>query len=104
MTTETPETTDTTPAQLESINRRLDDGADKMRRLQEGYRDLKAGQKAIADKVDANTEITQQIRDLFAAGKVSTRVIKWAGTMALAGSAIWGVVYAAFHNGKLPHQ
>lgn len=54
--------------------------------------------------VQENTEMTKDIRDAVTAGRVATKVIKWAGAIALASSAIYAAVYQATHGGKLPHQ
>lgn len=100
---------DTMPAQLEDIRVRLQRGADRMDRLERGYRELKGGQATISGQLfentrltKENTEITTQVRDLMTTGRMGTKLIKWAGGMAIAGAAIWSAVYAALHNGKLP--
>lgn len=46
--------------------------------------------------VAENTELTRDIKDLLTAGKVMSKIIKWMGGLAAAGSAIW----AAFHLGS----
>jgi hypothetical protein len=80
---------------LGSIEERLDDGSDRMRRM-----DL-----AIAE----NTEVTKAVHELMIAGKVGFKVAGWIGVVAgwvgkiaLAVSAVWGVVYMATHGGQPP--
>jgi hypothetical protein len=78
----------TVPGQLDAINLRLEAGERRMRKIE----------LAVAE----NTEITRDIRDAVIAGRVATKVVKGIGALAVAGSAIWAVVYQLLHNGQLP--
>jgi hypothetical protein len=56
-----------------------------------------------------NTEITQAIHDILAAGRVGLKVLgglgliaKWIGMLAAAGVAIYSAFYAATHGGVPP--
>lgn len=49
-----------------------------------------------------NTDLTRDMRDMLVAGKVMTKVIKWAGAIALAGSALYAAGYQILNGGKLP--
>lgn len=80
----------TVPGQLEAIRRRLDAGDHRMTAIE----------RALAE----NTDITRDIRDAVTAGRVFTKVIKWVGVLAVAGSAIYAAVYQLTHSGRLPHQ
>lgn len=97
-------TEDSIPAQLALINERLDRGDKKMRQLSTDVGDLKTGQEQFAKAMQANTEMTADIRDVVTAGRVGSKVVKWLGAMAIAGASIWSVIYALTHDGKLPHQ
>lgn len=57
----------------------------------------------------ANTEVTEEVRDLLSAFRGGFRVLgwlgtgaKWIGAIAAAGMAIYTAVYAATHGGSLP--
>lgn len=88
---------DSVPGQLDAIRRRLDNGEARFMKIEEGQAQLKT---AMAE----NTEITKDIRDAVTAGRVATKVVKWVGGLAIAGSAIWASFYQLTHGGKLPHQ
>ena len=49
-----------------------------------------------------NTAITRDIRDAMVASRLITRVIRWLGGLALAGSAIYAAWYQFLHRGQLP--
>ena len=65
--------------------------------------DIEDRQKTILQELSANTLVTTEIRDYMVAGRIGTKVIKWMGVIAVAGSGIWTALYAAMHGGKLPH-
>lgn len=84
------------------VERRFKAGDEKMGQLASGLgtvsRDLKA-----------NTQITQEIRDIFAAVRSGFKVLGWLGTaahwigkIALAVGAIAGAWWAIFHGGRPP--
>ncbi len=88
-----------TPAQiaarLQAIDDRLDRGAEKMDRL--------------GDELEHNSRTTQEVRELLDMAKSGLRVLgwlgvagKWLGSLATAGLAIYGLVYALTHGGQLP--
>lgn len=55
----------------------------------------------IEREVAENTEITREIRDAVVAGRVATKVIKWLGAIAAAGSALW-VAWSQMRHGVKP--
>lgn len=64
-----------------------------LRILREQGDALVAQGKVQADQTEAlkkNTEVTEQIRDLFTFGKVSTKFVVWAGTIS---GAVGGFIY-----------
>lgn len=80
---------------LEAIEERLDKGSERMKLMD----------NAIAE----NTEVTKAVHELMIAGKVGFKVAGWIGVIAgwigkiaLAVSAVWGVVYMATHGGQPP--
>jgi hypothetical protein len=42
--------------------------------------------------------LLREIRDVLVVGKLGTAAIKWLGTLAVAGLAIWAAVYALLHG------
>ena len=52
--------------------------------------------------VEENTELTRDIRDAVVAGRIATKVIKWLGAVAAAGSALWVAFWQLTHQGKAP--
>lgn len=52
--------------------------------------------------VEENTELTRDIRDAVVAGRIATKVIKWLGAVAAAGSALWVAFWQLTHHGKTP--
>lgn len=95
------EPTETTPAELTAIHDRLDAGEVRMARIE--------GQVAENTALTReNTEITKDIAELLYAARLGLKVIggigsiaKWAGTVAAALVAIWGLV-VALKSGTLP--
>lgn len=95
------EPTETTPAELTAIHDRLDAGEVRMARIE--------GQVAENTALTReNTEMTKDIKDLLVAARVGLKVLgglgaiaKWAGTVAAAAVAIWGLV-VALKSGTLP--
>lgn len=49
-----------------------------------------------------NTEITSSVRDAVTAGRVAGHVIKWAGYLAAAGTALYGAWWTLTHIGQPP--
>lgn len=70
------------------INLLLEHRADTIKRLEVGEKRM----TNIEAELLMNTEITKQIRDAVTAGKVMSRVIRWAGGIAAAGAAVWAAV------------
>lgn len=81
------------------VEARLDDGSQRMQRIE--------------DKLDANTSTTTEVRDLldsgralfrFASGFASGfgRLARWVGGIAGAAAAVWALIYTATHGGKPP--
>lgn len=54
-------------------------------------------ERAVAE----NTDLTRDIRDAVVAGRVATKVIKWLGAVAAAGSALW-VAWQQMRHGSKP--
>lgn len=87
---------------LLAIDARLDRGAEKM--------DEQADRlKSVEAELRSNSETTREVRELLDAGKSGLRVLgwlgaagKWIGTLATAGIAVYGALYAITHNGQLP--
>jgi hypothetical protein len=85
-----------TPSErLQEIEERLDRGAATMREFR--------------TELAANTETTNEVRELLEAGKNGLKVLgwigvgaKWIGGMSAALVAVWSLIYAATHNGQLP--
>jgi len=84
-----------TTAHLQAIHARLDKGSDRMDRMQ--------------TELNANTEITREVRDLMNAARVGFKVLgglgtaaKWIAAIASAAAAVWGLIYAATHGGQMP--
>lgn len=73
---------------------------------------LRAGETRMADfeqKLDNNTALTKEIRDILDAAKGAFKVLGglgvaavWVGKIAGAGVAIWGAFYALTHGGRPP--
>lgn len=63
----------------------------------------------IEGKLDANTETTEQVRDLLDGAKAFFRFAsgfgrfaRWVGGVAGAAAAVWALAYAMTHGGKPP--
>ena len=85
----------TTEERLAAIETRLDRGDKRMGRIE--------------TSITENTGITVEVRDLLTALKGGLKVAgwighaaKWVGAVAIAGSAVWSLIYAAAHDGRLP--
>lgn len=81
----------TTEDRLQSIEERLQRGADRMDEMQE--------------ELSANTTVTTEVRDLLQTAKGGLKVlgwigsfVKWAGGIAAGLAAIWALLQAALHN------
>ncbi|GAP37906.1 hypothetical protein ISF6_4100 [Piscinibacter sakaiensis] len=100
----------------QAVEQRLDEGAAKMAQLAEqGERhqrgqveilrrqdELAAALAAQAKAIEANTEITEQIRDMWKAGTWGHKAIIWIGGLAggLAGMVgLWAAVRSLFRDG-----
>jgi hypothetical protein len=81
-------------------------------RLEEG-REIMMGHdeqlKLIRQELQENTDVTTDIRDLMSAGKTGLKVLgwigvaaKWVASIALAITAVWGVIYTITHGGTPP--
>jgi hypothetical protein len=80
----------------DSIPGKLDALAGRVGAVEDSVILVKKSVSSIETAVQENTELTRDIKDLLTAGKVMTKVIKGAGAIAAAGTAIW----AALHLGS----
>ena len=63
----------------------------------------------LEEQVRENTALTQEVLDVLRAARVGLKVlggigiaVKWIGTLAAAGLAIWTFLYAITHGGATP--
>jgi hypothetical protein len=85
----------TIPGALDGIRERL---VGTERRVGEIERRM----QGVETLLNENTTVTREIRDVVTAGRVFTRVVKWAGSIALAAGALWAAWYQITHDGQLP--
>lgn len=93
----------------EEIETRLDNGSERMGRIEAELTQQTAQLQRLQQDMQRNTEATEEVRDLLAAAKGAFRalnaigiVVRWIGSLAAAGVAIWGAVYAITHGGRPP--
>lgn len=84
-----------TEERLAAIEERLDRGSDRMDRIER--------------TLNENTDATLEVRDLINTVKGGFKVLgwlgggaKWIGSLATAGAAIYGFIWAITHPGQLP--
>jgi hypothetical protein len=94
-------------ARLDVIDDRLDRGSVRMWEMQSQIAGLRADIAHQSAELAANTQATQEVRELLALGRNGLKVLgalgavaKWAGGVAAAVVAIWGLV--AQIKGGLP--
>ena len=93
----------------EEIETRLDKGSERMKRIEAELTRQTAQLQQLQQDMQRNTEATEEVRDLLAAAKGAFRalnaigiVVRWIGSLAAAGVAIWGAIYAITHGGRPP--
>jgi hypothetical protein len=86
---------ETIPGALDGIRQRL--GGTERR-----VGDIEQRMAGMETLLTENTAVTREIRDVVTAGRVFTRVFKWAGSIALAAGALWAAWYQITHDGQLP--
>jgi hypothetical protein len=103
---QTPAQLEPTPAQiserLSAIDHRLDRGAEKMEQHADALTKMAA-------ELKANSETTNEVRELLALGRNGLKVLgwlgsaaKWLSTIATAALAVYGAFYAITHGGQMP--
>ena len=85
-------------ARLDAIERHLHEGHERMQKLEDG-------QSRILQHIADNRAITNEIRDIMAAGRVGLKVlggvsvaVKWMAGVVVGLAAIWGGIHAAASN------
>lgn len=75
----------------------------------ERFDSLDARLREVERSIDANTDLTKEIRDVIVATKLGLRVlgglgvaVKWAGMIAAGGLSIYAAIYAITHGGMPP--
>lgn len=86
---------ETIPGALDGIRERL--GGTERR-----VGDIEQRMQGMEQLLTENTAVTREIRDVVTAGRVFTRVVKWAGALAIAGSALYAAWHQFTHGGELP--
>lgn len=87
---------------LESVSARLDAGDLRMRLIEHSVAENTVITKEMSGTVNDIRDIVEAGKAVTLVGRGATRIIKWIGAIALAGSAIYALVYQLTHNGKLP--
>lgn len=93
----------------DQIEGRLDRGSERMARIEAEIARHTQQLNQLQVSLAANTETTEEVRDLLGAAKGAFRALNglgiafgWLGRIAAAGVAIWGAIYAITHGGRPP--
>jgi hypothetical protein len=89
-------------AHARNTSKRIDDLTCATSQMQTMLAEMSGHLKAQREELADNTEITQSVRDAVTAGRVAGHLIKWAGVIAAAISAVYGAWWAVTHIGHPP--
>jgi hypothetical protein len=89
---------DSIPGQLDALRIRHVVLTERISDLQTGFHTLREGQVTMAAQLDANTEITKEIKDILTAGKVTKKVAVWVAAVLTAVTALVATVKSFIHT------
>lgn len=89
-------------AKLESVSSRLDAGDLRMRLIEHSVAENTTITRGMSDTVNDIRDIVEAGKAVTLVGRGATKLIKWIGALAIAGSAMYALFYQATHGGKLP--
>jgi hypothetical protein len=90
-------TEESIPGQLDALRVRHMVLAERMSDLQTGFQVLREGQVTMAAKLEENTKVTSDIRDILVAGRVTKKAAVWVSALVLAGTSTWAAVSSLIH-------
>ena len=93
---------DTVPGQLDALARQIKAGDEQRLEL---VKRVDHVERAVAENTIITREMAgtvNEIRDVLVAGKVGTKLLRWAGAVALAVSALLVLGSQLLNGGKLP--
>jgi hypothetical protein len=86
------------PGQLDALRIRHVVLTERISDLQTGFHTLREGQVTLAAQLEANTEITKEIKDLVTAGRVTKKIAVWVTAVLVAVTTVWASVKSVIHT------